>query len=131
MVDKYWCIKEKVLCFCLNVVIHESINNSTNFPYRAVYRKANVYILDDPLSAVDADVGQRLFKICTTGALRSSIVVLVTHHIKYAQLTDAMLVLDKVCLRPLVFSCYVDPNPTLCMCIPYIHTMSTHLHTGV
>ena len=29
--------------------------------YRAVYYKADIYILDDPLSAVDVRVGRRLF----------------------------------------------------------------------
>ena len=112
-------------------MIHESINNNIYFLYRAVYRKANVYILDDPLSAVDADVGQRLFQICTTGALRGSIVVLVTHHIKYAQLTDAMLVLDKVCLHPLVFNYYADPNPTLCMCTAYAYHICVSPYRGM
>ena len=64
---------------------------------RAVYRKADVYILDDPLSAVDAVVGRRLFQTCMSGVLKNSIVVLVTHHLQYAQLADAMLVVDKVC----------------------------------
>jgi ABC-type multidrug transport system ATPase subunit len=54
-----------------------------------------VYILDDPLSAVDAVVGRRLFQACMSGVLKNSIVVLVTHHLQYAQLADAMLVVDK------------------------------------
>ena len=31
-------------------------------PYRAVYCDSDVYLLDDPLSAVDANVSRRLFK---------------------------------------------------------------------
>ena len=64
---------------------------------RAIYRKADVYILDDPLSAVDAVVGQRLFQTCMSGVLKDSIIVLVTHHLQYAKLADAMLVIDQVC----------------------------------
>lgn len=37
---------------------------------RAVYRKADAYLLDDPLSAVDAHVGKHLFAHCVRGFLR-------------------------------------------------------------
>ena len=69
---------------------------------RSVYRKADVYILDDPLSAVDAAVGRALFEKCINGLLRKSVVVLITHQLQYAQLADAMLVINKVnlCVRP-------------------------------
>lgn len=30
--------------------------------YRAVYQDADIYLLDDPLSAVDAEVGRHLFE---------------------------------------------------------------------
>lgn len=32
------------------------------FDSRAVYQDADIYILDDPLSAVDAEVGRHLFE---------------------------------------------------------------------
>ena len=37
---------------------------------RAVYRQADCYLLDDPLSAVDAHVGRHLFTQCIRGFLR-------------------------------------------------------------
>lgn len=42
---------------------------------RAVYRKANIYLLDDPLSAVDAHVGQHIFDkvIGPKGVLRDKV----------------------------------------------------------
>lgn len=42
---------------------------------RAVYRKADVYLLDDPLSAVDAHVGQHIFSkvIGPKGILRDKV----------------------------------------------------------
>ena len=83
----------KWLYFLTIIII---IHSLPPFHCRAVYRKADVYILDDPLSAVDAVVGRRLFQTCMSGVLKNSIVVLVTHHLQYAQLTDAMLVVDKV-----------------------------------
>jgi len=42
---------------------------------RAVYRRADVYLLDDPLSAVDAHVGQHIFDkvIGPKGVLRDKV----------------------------------------------------------
>lgn len=36
--------------------------NSDKSVCRAVYQDADVYLLDDPLSAVDAEVGRHLFE---------------------------------------------------------------------
>ena len=41
---------------------------------RACYRKAATYLLDDPLSAVDAHVGKHLFKHCIHGLLKDKVV---------------------------------------------------------
>lgn len=37
------------------------------FNNRAVYKEADVYLLDDPLSAVDTRVGKYLFEKCIRG----------------------------------------------------------------
>ena len=37
---------------------------------RAVYGGADVYLLDDPLSAVDVHVSKHLFERCISGALK-------------------------------------------------------------
>lgn len=34
-----------------------------SLPFRAVYQDADIYLLDDPLSAVDAEVGKHLFQL--------------------------------------------------------------------
>lgn len=48
---------------------------------RAVYAQADVYLLDDVLSAVDAHVGEHIFKYCIRGMLRDKAVVMVTHQV--------------------------------------------------
>ncbi len=46
---------------------------------RAVYADADIYLLDDPLSAVDPEVAERIFHDCIQGFLGSKTRVLVTH----------------------------------------------------
>ncbi|XP_056642945.1 probable multidrug resistance-associated protein lethal(2)03659 [Diorhabda sublineata] len=50
---------------------------------RAVYKDADIYLLDDPLSAVDTHVGKQLFEECICGYLSSKCVILVTHQLQY------------------------------------------------
>ncbi|XP_035783639.1 multidrug resistance-associated protein 1-like [Anopheles albimanus] len=62
---------------------------------RAVYNDADVYFLDDPLSAVDSHVGKHIFEqvIGSSGLLGSKTRVLVTHGITYLPETDKIFVL--------------------------------------
>uniref|UniRef100_A0AAQ4P1C4 ABC-type glutathione-S-conjugate transporter n=1 Tax=Gasterosteus aculeatus aculeatus TaxID=481459 RepID=A0AAQ4P1C4_GASAC len=62
---------------------------------RAVYRKADVYLMDDPLSAVDAHVGQHIFDkvIGPKGVLRDKTRILVTHGMSFLPQADFILVL--------------------------------------
>uniref|UniRef100_A0A8C0ISY5 ABC-type glutathione-S-conjugate transporter n=1 Tax=Chelonoidis abingdonii TaxID=106734 RepID=A0A8C0ISY5_CHEAB len=64
---------------------------------RAVYKKAAVYLLDDPLSAVDAQVGQHIFEhvIGPNGLLKDRTRVLVTHAINILpQVDNIVLMVD-------------------------------------
>ncbi|KAJ7561975.1 hypothetical protein O6H91_03G050700 [Diphasiastrum complanatum] len=60
---------------------------------RAVYQDADIYLLDDPFSAVDAHTGSYLFKECIRGALRKKTVILVTHQVEFLPSTDSIVVL--------------------------------------
>ncbi|KAM6985056.1 ATP-binding cassette sub-family C member 4-like [Aplochiton taeniatus] len=60
---------------------------------RAVYHDADIYLLDDPLSAVDAEVGKHLFEKCICGLLKAKPRILVTHQLQFLQAADQILVL--------------------------------------
>uniref|UniRef100_A0A8C2FJQ2 Uncharacterized protein n=1 Tax=Cyprinus carpio TaxID=7962 RepID=A0A8C2FJQ2_CYPCA len=62
---------------------------------RAVYSSADVYLLDDPLSAVDSHVGKHLFErvIGPTGLLKDKTRILVTHGISFLPYVDEIVVL--------------------------------------
>ncbi|KAJ3656120.1 hypothetical protein Zmor_015218 [Zophobas morio] len=60
---------------------------------RAVYKDADIYLLDDPLSAVDANVGKQIFNNCITGYLKDKCTVLVTHQTQYLASVDKIYLL--------------------------------------
>ncbi|XP_034007075.1 multidrug resistance-associated protein 4-like [Trematomus bernacchii] len=62
---------------------------------RAVYQDADIYLLDDPLSAVDAEVGRHLFEKCICGLLNNKCRILVTHQLQYLQASDQIIVLKE------------------------------------
>uniref|UniRef100_A0A8C1DPF8 ATP-binding cassette, sub-family C (CFTR/MRP), member 3 n=1 Tax=Cyprinus carpio carpio TaxID=630221 RepID=A0A8C1DPF8_CYPCA len=62
---------------------------------RALYSEADVYLLDDPLSAVDAHVAKHIFDnvIGPEGALKGKTRILVTHGISFLPQVDNILVM--------------------------------------
>ncbi|CAB0007608.1 unnamed protein product [Nesidiocoris tenuis] len=62
---------------------------------RAVYHDADIYYLDDPLSAVDSHVGKHIFEnvIGPKGLLHNKTRVLVTHSITHLSEVDIVIVL--------------------------------------
>ncbi|VEN61103.1 unnamed protein product [Callosobruchus maculatus] len=61
---------------------------------RAVYKDADIYLLDDPLSAVDTHVGKHLFEKCICGYLGSKCVILVTHQLQYLKSANSIYILE-------------------------------------
>ncbi|XP_044260155.1 probable multidrug resistance-associated protein lethal(2)03659 isoform X2 [Tribolium madens] len=62
---------------------------------RAVYKNADIYLLDDPLSAVDTHVARHIFDECIVRYLGGKCVVLVTHQVQYLKNTTRIYKLDK------------------------------------
>ena len=61
---------------------------------RAIYSNADIYLLDDPLRAVDAKVGKHLFERCIKGFLDGRIRILVTHHLQFLEKTDSIVIMQ-------------------------------------
>ncbi|KAL1438481.1 hypothetical protein MTO96_048092 [Rhipicephalus appendiculatus] len=60
---------------------------------RALYQDCDVYLLDDPLSALDAHVAQQVFESCILGAMRGKARLLCTHQVGFLAQADHVIVL--------------------------------------
>lgn len=74
---------------------------------RALYRKADIYLIDDPLSAVDAHVQSHIFNECIgpNGILarENATRILVTHQLHFLKDADLIVVLKDVTKYELKF----------------------------
>ncbi|XP_009990379.1 PREDICTED: multidrug resistance-associated protein 7 [Tauraco erythrolophus] len=61
---------------------------------RAVYQDKELYLLDDPLAAVDADVANHLMQKCILGVLKHKTRILCTHRMEFLEKADALLLID-------------------------------------
>ena len=62
---------------------------------RAIYSDADIYLLDDPLAAVDSKVATKLYDHCINGFLKNKTRVLITHQVKYLENADNVIFMDK------------------------------------
>uniref|UniRef100_A0A0A0L975 ABC-type xenobiotic transporter n=1 Tax=Cucumis sativus TaxID=3659 RepID=A0A0A0L975_CUCSA len=60
----------------------------------SVYQDADIYLLDDPFSAVDAHTGTQLFEDCLMGALKEKTIIYVTHQVEFLPAADLILVMQ-------------------------------------
>ena len=65
---------------------------------RAVYSNADIYLLDDPLSAVDSKVGYDIFEKCIKGALNNKTRLMVTHNLEALQDAKHIVVMEEGCI---------------------------------
>ncbi|KAL2542131.1 ABC transporter C family member 10 [Abeliophyllum distichum] len=61
---------------------------------RALYQDAQIYLLDDPFSAVDAHTATSLFNEYVMGALSGKTVLLVTHQVDFLPAFDSILLMS-------------------------------------
>ncbi|XP_054723461.1 ATP-binding cassette sub-family C member 4-like isoform X2 [Uloborus diversus] len=62
---------------------------------RAMYFDADIFLLDDPLSAVDSSVSKHLFEKCINGYLKDKVRILATHQIQFLKGASQILVLKE------------------------------------
>jgi ABC-type multidrug transport system fused ATPase/permease subunit len=62
---------------------------------RAVYANRDIYLLDDPLSAVDASVSEKLMTNCINGIISHKCRILVTHQLHVLPEADKILILNQ------------------------------------
>ena len=60
---------------------------------RAIYANKDLILLDDPISALDANVKKSIFKNVIMGELKTKTRVLVTHAIDFLHLADRIIVI--------------------------------------
>ncbi|KAK7082304.1 Multidrug resistance-associated protein 5, partial [Halocaridina rubra] len=61
---------------------------------RAVFSDRDIYLLDDPLSAVDTKVAKHIFTECVMGALADKTVILVTHAPHFLEKCDEIILMQ-------------------------------------
>lgn len=61
---------------------------------RAIYREADIYLLDDPLSALDKTVAKQIMDRCILGYLKDKITILATHQVHFLRSADLILRLE-------------------------------------
>ncbi|XP_029284201.1 LOW QUALITY PROTEIN: multidrug resistance-associated protein 7 [Cottoperca gobio] len=61
---------------------------------RAVYMDKDIYLLDDPLAAVDTDVAEHLMKKCIMELLRGKTRILCTHRVEFVDKADMVVLMD-------------------------------------
>lgn len=62
---------------------------------RAAYSNADVVILDDPLSALDPEVGAKMFQQCIAGFMKGKTIFFVTNQLNFLQFCDHVIALGK------------------------------------
>lgn len=88
---------------------------------RAVYDDADIYLFDDPLSALDAQVSSKVFRECIKGTLKSKTRLLTTHQLSILPEVDRVILLGK---RSEDDSCYIVDQGTFSELVKRGHDLS-------
>ncbi|XP_015372663.1 PREDICTED: probable multidrug resistance-associated protein lethal(2)03659 [Diuraphis noxia] len=90
---------------------------------RAIYKQADIYLLDDPLSAVDTRVGKHIFEKCITDYLKEKTCILITHQIQYLFNVDHIIIMENA--KVLAEGSYQELQESSSLCFTKIPGYST------
>jgi len=62
---------------------------------RALYTASDIYLLDDPFSALDIKLANYVMENVVKGMLKNKTVIMVTHNLQFAKQSDKILVFDQ------------------------------------
>ena len=62
---------------------------------RAIYKRPDVLLMDDPISALDANVRKMIFEQVFTGLMKDKTRVLVTHAVDFIHLADHVIIMKE------------------------------------
>ena len=96
---------------------------------RALYSDADIYLLDDPLSAVDAKVGKYLFESCICGFLLEKTRVFVTHQLHLLAHIDNVILLSNG-RKANEETCFHDESQTSGNVVTSVHENETDPLSG-
>ena len=60
---------------------------------RAVYKRPDILVMDDPISALDADVRKKVFSEVFVGLMKDKTRILVTHAVDFIHLADQIIIM--------------------------------------
>jgi len=61
---------------------------------RAVYKRPDLIMMDDPISALDTGTRKQIFEQVFQGLLKDSTRILVTHAVEFIHLADKIVIMD-------------------------------------
>lgn len=80
---------------------------------RAVYADSDIYLMDDPISALDANVRKLIFKEVFVGLLKDKTRILATHAVDFLHLADRIIVMKQGKVQAFGHFDDIQNDPTL------------------
>jgi len=74
--------------------VQYQVSSTSAFTFIIFLQEKDIYLLDDPLAAVDVHVARHLYSECIVGLLRYTTRILITHHVQFLHAADFVIVVE-------------------------------------